>query len=1093
MKHPNSVILSLAIAALLPAADAGAATRLLRFPDVCGDNIVFTYAGDLWTASTSGGRAQRLTAAAGLEQSAKYSPDCSRIAFTGQYGGGDQVYVVDAQGGEPRQLTFYPSTGPLPQRWGFDHHVNDWTPDGKAVLYRSWQQSSALQKPHLYTVPVSGGLPTRLPMDQAGSGRFSPDGTKLVYSPKYHDFRTWNRYSAGWAQDLYLYDIASKTARNITGHAFSDRDPIWNRNGIYFLSDRDNYMNLYRYDIADGTTTQLTRRKGADARWASGDIEGRIVYEVDGEIHLYDTARGTERRVAIDVPAELVRARAEERSVADRIESSAISGDGRRVLYVARGEIFSVSATDGFARNLTHTPGVHEREASWSKDGRHVVYVSDQGGEEAVWISDAAGGNRRQITTANHGRLYAPKLSPDGKRIAFADSGLRLQIVDVASGRVQTVARDATFPRQDYAWSPGGRYLAYATLSEDGQRPQLRVHDTVDQRSRTLVSEFVDGFLPAFSPDGEYLYFVGNREWVPQLSSIEWNYATDRTSGIFGIALRANAANPVGPRDVAAEPAESGDTQTAKHASDSIDFAGIADRVFRVPVENANIDRLFVNERGLVYVVSGSKYYGRDPSHPNRLMAYALSEGKETMLREGVDNVSVSADGKWLHGGSGSDYKRIDLMSGGEPLAVSTAGLQALVDPRAEYVEVFNESWRRMRDHFYAANMHGYDWNALRRKYEALLPHVGDRSDLNYLLGQMAAELSASHTYASGGDLGIPDAPNVALLGAEFELDAARGAYRIARILRGRNDEEKYRSPLTEVGVNVREGDYLLAINGRKLTADDNPYRLLRAPAGQPVELTVNRTASDVGARKVLVRPIASEQALYYHQMVESKRAIVDQASGGRIGYLHLPDMEDGGIREFIKWFYPQMRKQGLIVDVRDNMGGNVSPMVLERLMRKPLAVQYERGSTHVGTYPAQSFVGHTAALINGTTASDGDQFAYAYKVSGLGPMIGTKTWGGVVGFNDWGPVIDGGDVKVPQFAPGDLAGAYVVEGEGVSPDIVLEADVGDLISGRDTQLLRAIAELETTLAREPVRLPPMPADPIKAPEEMRAVPAEPR
>ncbi len=1086
MIHKRSAILSLAIATLLPAAAANAATKLLRFPDVCGNNVVFTYAGDLWTASTSGGRAQRLTAAAGLEQSAKFSPDCRKIAFTGQYGGGDQVYVVDAQGGEPRQLTFYPSLGPLPQRWGFDHHVNDWTHDGKAVLFRSWQQASALQKPHLYTVPLAGGLPTRLPMDQAGSGRFSPDGKQLVYSPKYHDFRTWNRYSAGWAQDLYIYDIATETARNVTSHPFSDRDPVWNRNGIYFLSDRDNYMNLYRYDVASGETKQLTSRKGADARWASGDADGSIVYEVDGSIHLYDTATNVERPIEIDVPAELVRARAEERSVAGNIESSTIANDGKRVLYVARGDIFSVSVADGYARNLTRTPGVHEREASWSKEGGRVVYVSDKSGEEAIWICDADGGNHRQITTGRYGRLYAPKLSPDGKRIAFVDSGLRVQIVDVATGRVQTVAKDLTYPRQDYVWSTGGRYLAYATLSEDGQRPQLRIHDTADNRSRILVSEFVDGFLPAFSADGNYLFFVANREWVPQLSSIEWNYAADRTSGIFGVALRAGAQNPIGPRDAASEAADAA-ASGAKPAADAIDFTGISERVFRVPVENSNIDRLFVNDQALVYVVSGSKYYGRDPSHPNRLMSYSFSERKETQLSDAIDNVSASIDGKWLHTGSGTDYKRIDLVEGGDPVAVSTAGLHALVDPKAEYVEVFNESWRRFRDHFYAANMHGYDWEALRTKYASMLVHVGDRSDLNYLLGQMAAELSTSHTYASGGDLGLPESPNVGLLGAEFELDVANGTYRIARILRGRNDEEKYRSPLTEVGVNVREGDYLLAINGRKLTANDNPYRFLRTPQGQPIELTVNRSPTEAGARKVLVTPIASEQALYYYAMVESKREIVNKASGGLIGYLHLPDMEAGGIREFIKWFYPQMRKQALIVDVRDNMGGNVSSMVLERLMRKPLAVQYERDSIHVTTYPAQSFIGHTAALINGTTASDGDQFAYAYKVAGLGPIIGTKTWGGIIGFNDWGPVIDGGDVKVPQFAPGNLTGAYVVEGEGVAPDIVLEADVGDLISGHDRQLLRAVSELEAKLAREPVLLPGMPADPIKAPIEMRA------
>ena len=1095
----------LILTAAVPAC-AFSGTRLLRFPDVCGDRIAFTYAGDLWTASTQGGTATRITAGPGLEQSARFSPDCKTIAFTGEYGGDDQVYTVPAGGGEPTQLTFYPTPGPLPQRWGFDDQVYGWTPDGKEVLFRSWRDSIDESSPRLYTIAAGGGLPSPLPMPVAGVGRYSPDAKQIVYSPKYRDFRTWDRYVGGWAQDLYIYDFAAKSAKNITNDPNTDRDPVWIGNAVYFLSDRAEHLNLYRYDTVSGDTKRLTDYKGVDARWASGDAAGQIVYEVDGTLHLYDTKAKQDHALDITVPSDKVATRTAEKSVKDHVEGFALSSNGKRAVFVARGDVFSVPLEHGISLDLTQTPGAHDRSAVFSRDGKHVAYISDQSGEEEIWTRDADGGNARQLTgDTAMGRLWHPRWSPDGSRIAFADKDSNLHIVAASGGPAPVIAHDPGISHQDYAWSPAGHYLAYSLTNPDSLVPQLYVYDLTTAKSVRVGDPVFDSYAPAFSPDGKYLYFLADREWAPQLSSIEWNYATNRSTEIYALALRPGIDNPFAPRNDSAAPTEkdtvakdadhSDEQKTKKEKlkapesiNDHIDFDGLAQRLIHVPIGADNIDALVVTPKELVYRVSDAPYYGREGASKPTVMAWSLKDRKASKVLEGADDFDVSADGSTLLARSGKAWKRVDL-GAGKPKAkdVKLDGLFARVDPKAEYAEIFREVWRRYRDYFYVPNMNGYDWNALRAKYEPQLADVGDRSDLNYLLGQMVAELSNSHTYVGGGDLGLPDKPHVGLIGARFALDAASGRYRIARILEGENDEQRYRSPLTEVGVNVHAGDYVLAINGRALTAAENPYRLLRIAPGQLVQLTVNTQPGMSGAREVLIKPIDNEQPLNYYAWVKHNRDYVAKASNGTIGYLHVPDMGADGIREFIKWFYPQLRKQGLVVDVRDNGGGNVSAMIIERLSRKLLGLDYGRGFDITGTYPQQTFIGHLAALCNGTTASDGDIFSYMFKQAKLGPLIGTRTWGGVVGINNWGPLIDGGDVFVPQFASASTEGQYVVEGHGVDPDIVVDENVSDELAGRDPQLDRAIAELQKTIQASPVKLPPRPASPVKAPPDMRA------
>ncbi|MGH8152658.1 MAG: S41 family peptidase, partial [Rhodanobacteraceae bacterium] len=806
--------------------------------------------------------------------------------------------------------------------------------------------------------------------------------------------------------------------------------------------------------------------------------------------------------------------RASERSVKKYVEDFALSANGKRAAFTARGDIFSVPLEHGITIDLTHTPGAHEREVAWSPDGKRVAYISDESGEEEVWVRDADGTHPVMLTRGVIGRLYAPLWSPDGKRIAFVDSANRVHVVGSSAGaRDEVIAQDPGISQRDDAWSPGGRYLAYSLTDKDTGLSRLYVRDVTSGKAVELGREFTNAMSPAFSPDGRYPYFLGDREWSPQLSGIELDYATDRTTEVLAYALRKDSGNPFAPRDDSAVGEEGGaasakdgdksGNQAAKPASavdDKIDFDGIDQRLVLVPIEPDNIHWLAVTPKAIVYATSAAPFLGRSGAVPTKVQAWSFKDRKSSDVYTwkphggagseggGGGMLALSADGSTLLVRDGQAYKAIDLSAPRfAPKDVKVDGLFARVDPKAEYAEIFNDVWRRYRDYFYVTNVNGYDWNAIRAKYAPLLEYVGDRTDLNYVLGEMIAELSNSHTYVAGGDLGLPDKPHVGLLGASFELDKASGRYRIAAVFPGQNDEDRYRSPLTEVGVDVKAGDYILAINGTPLTADEDPYRLLRIGPGQMVQLVVNSRPTTDGARTRLVKPIASEMDLHYFEWVQANREYVAKASHGQIGYLHIPDMGADGAREFIKWYYPQIRKPGLIIDVRDNGGGFMSRTMINRLSRKLLAYNYDRGMSITGTYPGATPLGHLAALANGTTASDGDIFSYMFQQAKLGPVIGTRTWGGVVGITSWGPLIDGGDVNVPEFAAiVSLDGQYAVEGEGVEPDIVVNEDVAQELAGKDPQLDKAIEVLEQQIKAHPLHLPVQPPGLDKAPPSMR-------
>ncbi len=1068
---------------------AHADTRLLRFPDIHGDQVVFTHGGDLWLASASGGDARRLTSHPGLELFGKFSPDGSQIAFTAQYGGDEQVYVISVNGGQPRQLTHYPAQGPLPARWGYDHQVHGWTPDGSAVLFRSLRDGHALTGSRLYTVPVDGGLPHALAMPVAGAGALSPDGKRIVYSPLTRDFRTWKRHEGGWAQDLHIFELDGSSSRNITRHVRTDRDPMWIGASIYFVSDRDDFLNLYTFNPATNSTTQLTRHVDSDARWASDDGRGRIVYELDGGLRILDVGTGADSAITVNVMADSTRERPETIKVDKYIEHFDASPNAKRVAIVARGEVFSVPVKNGVTRNLTATPGAHEREVAWSPDGLHLAYISDATGEEELYTVDHLGREAPvQLSEDSSIRYYRPLWSADNRRIAFGDSEGRIHVADVERKRVVLAGEDGGFPSHDYSWSPDGRWLVYSAAEANGYR-SLHIWDANSGKTRRVTSEMFTEYEPVFSPDGNYLYYISDRSFAPQIGAIEWNYALDREAGLYAMVLKADGPHPFPLRNDEAVANKEDDSDEKKDEDDkdndievSIDFDGLAQRVVRVPMEADNLQGLSVTANHILYVKTPAFYYGRDGGSKPELMALAFEDRESFSIAEGVEGYALSSDGEQVIVHSADGFKRHSVKKGNdEPDTVSVSQLETQRVKSSEWQAMFDEAWRRFRDHFYVQNMHGYDWDGLREKYRPLVNHVAHRSDLNFVLGDMVAELNVGHAYIAGGDLGLPDRPGTALLGARFAADKD-GRLRFTEIFDGEAEEPKYRAPLSEVGTGVKVGDYLIAINGRRLSANGNPYALLTGAADGLVELTVSKYANGRDARVVLVKPITSESSLNYLAWVNENRARVTKATNGKVGYLHVPDMGPNGLYEFIKWYYGQIRKEGLVVDVRGNGGGNVSQMLINRLDRSLMFVTYPRGAEIPSTYPSAVFTGPLVGLLNEDSASDGDIFPAAFKARGLGPLIGKRSWGGVIGITGLGPLLDGGQVFVPQFGLTSADGQWTIEGRGVEPDIEVDNPPEAVLRGEDPQLERAIAEVERLMATQPAALPAKPAPPVKTP-----------
>ena len=1094
----RSLAVALATLALTDAAPVSAQTRLLRFPAIHGDKVAFTYAGDIWTAPAGGGTAVRLTAHPGMEVFAHFSPDGKWIAFTGQYDGDEQVYVMPATGGAPKQLTYYPARGPLTPRWGWDNQVYGWTPDGKSIVFRSMRESWTLGKTRLYTVPMTGGPAEALPMPESGAGEYSPDGTKLVYSPLYRDFRPEKRYSGGFANDLFIFDLKTNEGKRVIDSVRSDRDPMWIGNTIYFNSDRDGTFNLYAYDVPTAKTTQVTTSKLWDVRWPGSDRTGRIIYELNGELNVLDVKTGKSAALNIDVPDDGLWKRASRVSAAGQIEDAELSPKGERALFSARGDIFTTPIEKGFTRNLTGTSGAHDKWARWSPDGSKIAFISDQSGEEELYVVAQDGSSKpERLTNGGKAMRYAPEWSADGKRIAFSDKDGRIWIYsfdDKTLKQVYDAPRDQV---RDYTWSPKGHHLAFSSANPNALRsiyiwseaggPTGQLHQVTEEQFNAQE--------PVWDPEGNFLYFFSDRQYAPQISTVEFNYASNRTTGIFAMALRKDVKHPFPPESdevttAAVTPSPSPSPAASPAASPApkpgedltIDFDGIMKRVAKVPVEADNYSGLTAKKGHLLYTAGSAPFYGRDGDRKTTLRIYSLKDRKESTLSDDMAGYALSGDGSKVLVHTGATWTLLDATPSGASTkkTVSTAGLMVDRVPEQEWNQIFNEVWRRYRDWFYVDNMHGFDWEALRKQYAAWLPFVAHRSDLNYVISEMISELTIQHAYIEGGDFQIPPRPRVALPGALFALDKTAGKFKLAKIFEGQNEEDIYRSPLTEIGVNANVGDYVLAIDGVELKADQDPYMLLRGKADRPITLTLNSKPAMDGSRTVTYSPITSESDLNYLDWVNKNRRKVSELTGGRVGYIHIPDMGAPGIREFIKWYYGQIRKEGLVVDVRANGGGNVSRMIIERLRRKLLAVNFGRTDDLADPYPDGVFIGPMAAILDERSSSDGDIFPAMFREAGLGPLIGRRSWGGVVGINGTGSLIDGGTIFVPTSGMANTKGEWIIEGHGVDPDIEVTNDVKATIDGKDQQLERAVAEVMKKIEAGGAKYPKKPSGPVK-------------
>jgi tricorn protease len=1067
--------------------------RVLRFPAVSNDQIAFSYAGDLYTVPIAGGVARKLTAFYdGYEAFARFSPDGKSIAFTGEYDGNREVYLIPADGGIPKRLTYTPSLGrdDIADRMGPNNLVMNWSPDGKNVVFRSRMREWNDFNGQLYLVPAEGGMPDELPLPRGGFCSFSPDGNRLAYNRIFREFRTWKRYRGGMADDVWIYDFATRKIENITNNPAQDIIPMWSGTRIYFLSDRDENkrMNLYVYDLGSKETRQLTRFVDFDIKFPSLGPK-HIVFENGGYLYTFELATEKVEKVPVIVADDQVMSRTRVVKTESQITSFEIAPDGKRALFGAHGELYTVPAEHGNVRNLTGTPGVNERNPKWSPDGKTVAFISDKSGMEEIYLMNQDGtGTPVQLTSNGDTYKYQLLWSPDGKKIMWNDKMLRLSTVDVATKEIVVVATAQAGEITDFAWSPDSRWISYG-FPEPRNVGRVFLYSVESKKAVPVTDSWYDSGGPSFSNDGKYLFFVSDRDFQPVYSHTEWDSAYLSMSGLYFVTLSKDMKSPFEPKSdevavkTAPEPKAAPSAKPAPKPEEKketppvlkVDLDGIMDRIVGLPIERANY--------GMISVVGDSVYYLRlkDLERAPSLMLYDLSSLKEKDLGK-INGYEISADSKKMLVAKDRAFSIIDLPKGpvSPEAKLDLGGMETVQDLRQEWEQIYEECWRQMKEFFYAPNMNGVDWDALGRRYKPLAEAVSHRADLTYVIGELIGELSSGHTYVGGGDVPRPKKIDVGMLGARFEREAKTGYFRIAKILRGENWDPSMRSPLTELGVNVKEGEYLIAIDGKPCDKMADMYEALYGTVGRQVTLKVNSSPAEKGSRDVVVIPVETENALYYYNWVEDNIEKVSKATDGRVGYIHIPNMGVEGLNEFVKHFYPQLRKQALIVDVRGNGGGNVSPMIIDRLVRE--MVMIEMGRNEIGRPdPAAAFVGPKVCLCDEFSASDGDIFPYRFKYLKLGKLIGKRTWGGVVGIRGTLPLLDGGFLNKPEFAPYSVDGKkWIIEGEGVVPDITVDNDPALEFAGVDQQLNKAIEVILEELKTKGWTLPPHPPFPIK-------------
>jgi len=1055
----------------------------LSYPDIHGDRIVFVSEGDLWLAPVTGNAARRLTRGAGIEQYPKFSPDGRLIAFTGQYGGNQDVYVIASEGGELRRLTYHPDPD----------QVLAWRPDASAIIYRSFGQSPFWEF-EAFSVPLDGGPPQRLPWPAVGQLSIAPDGNRAVVSHRSLEHANWKRYTGGQQEDLYLTDVAGSAFSKLTDYAGMDAFPMWGDELIYFISDRSGVANLHSMRFDGSDVRQLTHHETFSIRAASFGSQ-RIVYQIGGEVRLFDPQTEEDRAIPIRLGSD--RAERQPRFVPaqDFLTEYELSPDGETLLLGSRGELFAVRLEQDRIIHLTRSAGVREMSASWLADGERILCLTDASGELELALIPAGGGPTTPVTRNSAGWRYPPVASPDGRRAAFSDKDGVLWICELASGALARVDEGGAWEIDEYSWSPDGRYLAYSKPEANTFR-SIFIYHVSSARTIRITGPETEDHNPVFDPQGRYLYFLSDRELAPIGSDFDYEVAFSGTTRPYAVLLRAGARSPFEPgaldesasSDTDASPPEKRAKSRTKGkqvedpvpeglASVTVDEKGLMERVVPFPVP-PGIYRGLAAREGSIFLLTKSidesmredSENGEPPSYT--LVNIAVADPQPRAIVYGIRSYSLSADGGTVafRPSSGAEvliastaieeYDAAAGPDGGEGVKEAPlTQISVAVDPAVEWRQIFGEAWRFYRDFFWSRDMSGVPWDALLARYAPLLDKAGTRQELNLIIGELIGELNTSHAYAGGGDMGHPIFNPVGLLGADLSPAPDAGGYRIDRILEGELWEPDGRSPLRAPGSEVAEGEIIIAVDGESAAPPNNPFALLQLRAGQKVELTVKSGASKSEPRRVLVTTLEDDHALRYLDWVRRTRARVDRESGGRVGYIHVPDMMNRGLIAFSRAYYAQLDKPALIIDVRYNEGGYLSEVLLNRLQRQ--VAGYWRPRTGLTErYPYRAFHAHLAVLCNDGTSSDGEAFCRGVQNLKLGPVIGARSWGGLIGIKDDLELIDGGYLAVPNLAWWDPSRGWSVEGQGIIPDIPVENDLASLARGQDRQLERALSFL---------------------------------
>ena len=1065
---------------------------LLRQPSISRNQIVFSYAGTLWIASREGGEARRLTTG-GHESNPLFSPDGTQIAFTGEYDGNPDVYVVSASGGAPRRLTYHPSA----------HVVVGWTPDGKQVLFRSDRSAFADGVVQLFTISVEGGFPTPVPLVRAAEGSYSPDESRLAYVPIIQWQRAWKRYRGGQTKPIWIAHLAdSRVEAKIPRDNSNDFNPMWVGDTIYFLSDRNGPVTLFAYDTRSKKVTQVVKNDGLDFKSASAG-PGAIVYEKFGTLHLFDLKSHKDRTLEISLAGDLAEVRPHfEKIEPRRIRFAGISPTGARAVFGVRGEILTVPGEKGDIRNLTNTTDVVERDPAWSPDGNSIAYLSDESGEYALHIRNQNGmGETRKIDLGSPPTFrYSPTWSPDSKKIAYTDKRLSVWYVDLEKKtpvRVDTDTYAGPFYTLSPVWSPDSRWLAY-TKQLRNHLHAVFAYSLQQAKTYQLTDGMSDALYAAFDKEGKYLYFTASTNTALSTGWLDMtSLQRPVTRSVYVMVLKKDLPSPLAPESDEEKPkeaeksdkdktAEKSDKDKAeKPATVDIDLENISQRILALPIPARNYQQLDAGKPGVLFLVEGppvDPIEFEDGPPTVTVHKFDLKTRKTEQILEGVSSFQLSFNGEkmlyarqnqWVIGPAekppaGPPPGEPKPGQGG-PLKLDQ--MEVFVDPRADWKHMYYQVWRDERDFLYDPGLHGLNLEAAKKKYEPYLDGISSREDLNYLFEEMLGDITIGHMFVGGGDIPEPKRVKTGLLGADYQIE--NGRYRFSRVYSGENWNPRLRAPLTQPGVNVIAGEYLLAVNGRDLRAPTNVYSLFEETAGKQVVLKVGPNPDGTGAREVTVVPVDNEDALRNYAWIEGNRRRVDELTGGRVAYVYLPDTYAGGYTNFNRYYFAQVGKEAAIIDERYNGGGDIADYIIDYLRRSLLSYWSMREGTDITT-PIEAIFGPKVMITNEMAGSGGDALPWMFRHTHIGPLVGKRTWGGLVGhYTNPVDLLDGGFTGTPNLAFYNPNGTWDVENHGVPPDFEVELDPQAAREGHDAQLEKAVEVVMDLLKKNPPPPPP--------------------